>query len=76
LELSVSDRGRGFSTEHIRRIDAYVQFERKMQDQEGLGLGLNIAKKLVELHGGSLGIQSQVGLGSTVTVKLPVARGA
>lgn len=76
LELTVSDRGRGFSTEHIRRIDAYVQFERKMQDQEGLGLGLNIAKKLVELHGGNLAIESQVGIGSTVTVKLPLAQGA
>ena len=76
VELSVADRGRGFSTEHIRRIDAYVQFERKMQDEEGLGLGLNIAKKLVELHGGSLGIESKIGHGSTVTVKLPAAKAA
>jgi len=76
VELAISDRGRGFSTEHIRRIDAYVQFERKMQDQEGLGLGLTIAKKLVELHGGSLGIESQIGAGSTVTVRLPLALGA
>lgn len=73
VELAISDCGRGFSTEHIRRIDAYVQFERKMQDQEGLGLGLTIAKKLVELHGGSLGIESQIGAGSTVTVRLPMA---
>ena len=73
IELSVSDQGRGFSTEHIRRIDAYVQFERKMQDQEGLGLGLTIAKKLVELHGGSLSIESRIGAGSTVSVRLPVA---
>jgi two-component system sensor histidine kinase/response regulator len=73
IELSVRDQGRGFSTEHIRRIDAYVQFERKMQDQEGLGLGLTIAKKLVELHGGSLSIESKIGAGSTVSVRLPVA---
>jgi signal transduction histidine kinase len=73
IELSVRDQGRGFSTEHIRRIDAYVQFERKMQDQEGLGLGLTIAKKLVELHGGSLSIESKIGAGSTVSVRLPMA---
>lgn len=76
IELSVRDQGRGFSTEHIRRIDAYVQFERKMQDQEGLGLGLTIAKKLVELHGGSLRIEGKKGAGSTVTVTLPLAKTA
>jgi signal transduction histidine kinase len=73
LEFSVRDQGRGFSTEHIRRIDAYVQFERKMQDQEGLGLGLTIAKKLVELHGGTLVIEGKKGTGSTITVRLPLA---
>jgi signal transduction histidine kinase len=73
-EFSVRDSGCGFSPEHIQRIGAYVQFERKMQDVEGVGLGLNIAKKLAELHGGSLAIVSEPGKGSTVTVKLPLAK--
>ncbi len=71
IEFSVHDHGRGLSTEHIRRIDAYVQFERKMQDQEGLGLGLAIAKKLAELHGGRLTLASSKETGTTVTVRLP-----
>jgi signal transduction histidine kinase len=71
VELSVQDGGRGFSTEQIRRVGAYLQFERKMEDRQGLGLGLAIAKKLAELHGGSLTITSSQGEGSTVTVKLP-----
>jgi len=71
VEFAVQDHGRGFSTEHIRRIDAYVQFERKMQDQEGLGLGLAIAKKLAELHGGRLAITSSRETGTSVVVKLP-----
>ena len=76
IELSVRDAGRGFSPEQIQRIGAYVQFERKMQDVEGLGLGLAIAKKMAELHGGTLTIESGQGTGSVVTIKLPVAKGA
>ena len=74
VEFSVRDKGRGFSTEQIRRVGAYMQFERKMQDEQGLGLGLAIAKKLVELHGGELLIESDPGSGSAVTVRLPSAQ--
>jgi len=74
--FSVQDEGRGFSTEQIDRIGAYMQFERKMQDEQGFGMGLAIAKKLVELHGGELAIESAPGVGSTVTVKLPASPAA
>ena len=69
--LSVTDEGRGFSTEHITRVGAYMQFDRKIQEQQGLGLGLMIAKRLTELHGGTLSIQSERGAATTVAVKLP-----
>lgn len=71
LQLSVTDRGRGFSTEHITRVGAYMQFDRKMQEQQGMGLGLTIAKRLTELHGGTLSIQSKRGSTTTITVRLP-----
>jgi two-component system, sensor histidine kinase and response regulator len=71
IELTVTDQGKGLSTEQIRRIGAYVQFDRKLSEQQGLGLGLVIAKRLAELHGGSLSIDGRKGLGTTVTVKLP-----
>ncbi len=41
---------------------------------EGTGLGLPLTKALVELHGGSLDLQSEIGVGTTVTVRFPVAR--
>jgi signal transduction histidine kinase len=71
--LTVADRGRGFSTDQITKVGAYMQFDRKLQEQQGLGLGLIIAKRLTELHGGTLAIQSEPGTATTVTVKLPKA---
>jgi two-component system, sensor histidine kinase and response regulator len=73
VALVVSDQGRGFSTEHIAKVGAYMQFDRKMQEQQGLGLGLSIAKRLTELHGGTLSIQSGGDSRTTVTVRLPAA---
>ena len=74
MVLSVSDCGRGFSTEQIAQIGAYMQFERKFNEQQGLGLGLTIAKRLVELHGGALSIEGKKGEGATVIAKLPKTR--
>ena len=71
--LAVGDQGRGFSTEHITKVGAYMQFDRKVQEQQGPGLGLVIAKRLTELHGGTLTIQSERGARTTITVKFPGA---
>ena len=69
--ITVADEGRGFSTEHITKVGAYMQFDRKMQEQQGLGLGLTIAKRLTEIHGGTLTIQSERGVRTEITIKLP-----
>jgi two-component system sensor histidine kinase/response regulator len=71
VTLAVIDHGRGFSTEHITRVGAYMQFDRKLQEQQGLGLGLSIAKRLTELHGGTLRVESQRGGSTSVSVRLP-----
>jgi signal transduction histidine kinase len=76
MVLSVSDAGRGFSAEHIASVGAYMQFDRKLHEQQGLGLGLTIARRLTELHGGTLSIQSEPGVKTTVEVKLPKAPAA
>lgn len=69
--LSISDLGRGLSTDQITKVGAYMQFDRKMHEQQGMGLGLSIARRLTELHGGTLSIRSEKGEGTTVEVRLP-----
>ena len=70
-ELIVTDAGRGMKPEHVSNIGAYVQFERRIHEQQGSDLGLAIVSRLAELHGGHLSVSSQPGYGTTVTVQLP-----
>lgn len=69
--LSFIDHGRGMTTDQITELGAYRQFERKLHEQQGSGLGLIIAKQLAELQGGQLKIQSQPQEKTIVTVILP-----
>lgn len=69
--FSITDFGRGMTPEQISQIGAFVQFERKVYEQQGQGLGLTVARRLVQLHGGILQIISEYGKSTTVTVTLP-----
>jgi len=68
--LAISDQGRGMSSDQIKRIGAYRQFDREFYEQQGSGLGLIIAKRLAELHGGSLTVESVPNHQTTVVVRL------
>jgi two-component system, sensor histidine kinase and response regulator len=72
FNLSVKDLGRGMTEEQINRIDAFVQFERKTYEQQGIGLGLRVVKKIVELAGGNFSITSIYQQESTVNISLPL----
>ncbi len=69
--LAVEDRGIGIAEEHHERV--FGRFERAVPSQQfaGLGLGLWIARQLVEAHGGTIHLRSSPGAGSTFTVELP-----
>ena len=73
LVLRIRDHGRGMTAEQLHNIGAYMQFERKVYEQQGSGLGLTVAKRLTEIHGGFLKLESEYGEGTTVTVTLPAA---
>ena len=74
VEISVSDTGIGIAPEDQAAI--FEEFRQVGSDetrkQEGTGLGLTLAKKFVELHGGRLWVESELGRGSTFTFTLPL----
>ena len=74
ITIVVSDTEIGIAPEDQAAIfEEFRQVGREdARKQEGTGLGLTLAKKFVELHGGRIGVQSQVGQGSTFTFTLPV----
>ena len=75
VRVSVSDRGIGIAPEEIEGI--FERFRRggnaAEHNQEGLGLGLPVAKAIVEAHKGKIEMSSRLGEGTTVTVALPAA---
>jgi two-component system, sensor histidine kinase and response regulator len=70
-KIDVMDYGKGMSPSEIQRIGAYVQFQRKLYEQQGSGLGLIIAKRLTELYGGQLTISSIPNQQTMVRISLP-----
>ena len=72
IDFTVRDTGIGMRGEVLERIfDAFTQAENSTIRQfGGTGLGLTIVKKLVTLHGGQIWVDSEVGIGSTFTVRL------
>ena len=72
--LAVSDTGIGIAASDQQRV--FEKFERAnpRNREAGAGLGLSLVKSLIELHGGSVAIQSGVGEGTTVLCRLPASR--
>ena len=72
VQLSVADTGVGIAAEDLPKVfEEFHQLEQRPGEQQGSGLGLAIAQKTVELLGGTIGVASEVGRGTTFTVELP-----
>jgi signal transduction histidine kinase len=71
-KITIRDEGIGIAPEHHRRI--FERFERAVEDSgiSGLGLGLYITRQILEAHGGTIQVESQVGQGATFIVILPI----
>jgi signal transduction histidine kinase len=72
IRFAVSDTGSGIPPEHIPHLfSRYWQAD--PDDRRGVGLGLPIAAGIVEAHGGTIGVQSEVGAGTTISFTIPAA---
>jgi len=75
IRFEVSDTGLGIPREEQERVfDHFYQLTRAGLERQGAGLGLAVARGLVELYGGTIRVQSQVDKGSTFTFVLPLTR--
>ena len=71
--IRVSDTGPGIPSEELEKIFApFYRSPHEKRIAQGMGLGLSIARDLVEAHKGQLEVQSQTGLGSQFTIWLPL----
>jgi len=75
--ISISDNGPGISAEDLPHVfDRFYEGRRQEKNKlPGSGLGLALAKKVIEAHGGKIGIESEIGKGTTVRFELPLAPG-
>ena len=75
ITMQIHDTGTGMSEDQVKRIFAPFSRLDNADTQEGFGLGLSIAKALVELLGGRIDVESYIGFGSKFTVTIPVVEG-
>ncbi len=71
MEIVVRDSGAGIAPEHLPRVfDRFYRAD-SSRSAEGTGLGLALVKSIAELHGGTVGLASEVGRGTSVTLRFP-----
>lgn len=79
LQIAIQDEGQGISEEKISiALEPFGQVndtpEKRIIDQQGTGLGLPLAKAMVELHGGAFELESELGVGTVVRFTIPADR--
>ena len=74
LEITVQDEGCGIEPAHLPRLFErfYRVYKGRSRTLGGTGLGLSIVKHIVQAHGGTVGVESTPGEGTTFTLRMPV----
>jgi two-component system sensor histidine kinase SenX3 len=75
VEIAVTDQGLGIASDDLNRVfERFFRVDQaRSRNTGGTGLGLSIVKHVVENHGGDVRVWSQLGRGSTFTIRLPQA---
>jgi signal transduction histidine kinase len=74
--ISIVDQGAGIPEDRLAEaLRDFSQIDRETNEQQGMGMGLALAQRIIDAHGGSLDIMSIVNKGTQVTVALPIAQG-
>ncbi|HJW91108.1 MAG TPA: GAF domain-containing sensor histidine kinase [Anaerolineales bacterium] len=75
--ISIADTGPGIRSEDLRHLfEKFYRVQSSENVAPGTGLGLAICKSIVEAHDGQINIESEVGMGTTVTISLPLMKGS
>jgi signal transduction histidine kinase len=74
VTLQIRDQGIGIPEDDLRHLFEPFHRAANVGTIAGTGLGLNIAKQAVELHGGTITVDSEVGVGTSFTIRIPAAR--
>ena len=70
--VTITDRGQGMSkADQEKAVEPFTQINRDKMEQQGMGLGLTLAQRIIEVHGGDLEIRSLEGKGTQINVRLP-----
>ena len=75
FSLTIKNTGQGFPKDALEQIGTFVQFDRKKYEQQGIGLGLIIVKRIISIYKGSLDIESDEKSYTAVTISLPLIEG-
>jgi two-component system, sensor histidine kinase and response regulator len=70
--FSVEDKGRGMSADQVKNIGGFIQFERWLHEQQGMGLGLIVVKLLAKIYNADLDINGKLEEGTTVSLRLKI----
>lgn len=74
VRVSIADRGGGIAKEALPKVfDPYFSTKQR-GDQKGMGLGLTICHSIIQKHGGSIALESELGVGTTFHIHLPASR--
>ncbi|MFN7211226.1 MAG: sensor histidine kinase, partial [Aggregatilineales bacterium] len=74
VKLVIADQGCGIEESALESVwEIMAQSERQRREQQGVGMGLPIVRQIMRLHGGEASLESHVGQGTTVTLRLPIS---